>query len=139
VTRPDRLTGAGRAPNRSDDGGNAGGGAGGQGGTGGAIACGLATCVGDQVCCNASCGVCAPPGGGCTTQICTDLRWYYTCGDRICLPDAGIRDAGMSLPPCGADQKLNGPCPSLGLMCDPRDNTCNRNFVCATEPMVCPL
>jgi len=102
--------------------------------------CGMATCAPGQPCCNASCGLCMQPGATCTKQVCTDLAWYYTCGDRICTSiDAGIRDAGMSLPPCGSDQKLNGPCPTLGLMCDPRDNTCNIMFVCATAPMPCPL
>lgn len=32
--------------------------------------CGAVTCDVDQVCCNASCGICAPPGVSCTTVEC---------------------------------------------------------------------
>ena len=76
-----------------------------------------------------------------TQKVCSDSRWYYTCGARsICAAtDAGTADAGTSLPSCGPDDKLNGACPTLGLMRDPRDNTCGRVFVCATEPSVCPF
>ena len=112
----------------------------GRDGGGGAVACGKTTCAAGQVCCNASCGICVATGGGCTQQICTALSWTYTCGRSICVnTDAGATDGGSSLPPCTADQKLNGPCPTLGQMCDPRDNSCGRMFVCATGPMPCPL
>ena len=85
----------------------------------------MATCAAGQPCCNASCGLCMQPGALCTQKVCSDLRWYYTCGARsICAAtDAGTADAGTSLPSCGPDDKLNGACPTLGLMCDPRDNT----------------
>lgn len=32
--------------------------------------CGNTTCPENQVCCNPSCGICTPPGGGCTYQLC---------------------------------------------------------------------
>ena len=32
--------------------------------------CGSTTCAGGTVCCNASCGICAPPDGVCTQQVC---------------------------------------------------------------------
>ena len=116
------------------------GGRGGAGGADGNVTCGMATCTTGQSCCNASCGICVATGGGCTQQICTALSWTYTCGRSICVnTDAGATDGGSSLPPCTADQKLNGPCPTLGQMCDPRDNSCGRMFVCATGPMPCPL
>jgi hypothetical protein len=34
------------------------------------VQCGAVTCDPGQVCCNASCGICTPPGGACTQQIC---------------------------------------------------------------------
>src|SRR5262245_26614704 len=34
------------------------------------VLCGPTTCPAGQVCCNASCGICTPPGGVCTQQIC---------------------------------------------------------------------
>lgn len=37
---------------------------------GGGPACGKTTCPKDQECCNASCGICTPPGGACTQQVC---------------------------------------------------------------------
>jgi hypothetical protein len=33
-------------------------------------ACGSKTCPSGQVCCNASCGICTPPDGACTQQVC---------------------------------------------------------------------
>jgi hypothetical protein len=136
--------GAGGAAGGGGAGGRGGssGGAAGGGAGGGPVTCGKAICATGQVCCNASCGVCTPPGGGCTTIVCSDLKWYYTCGQRICdgtdpLPPP--RDAGMSLPPCTNDQKPDAACPTLGLMCDPRDNTCDRMLVCANSPTICPL
>jgi hypothetical protein len=33
-------------------------------------ACGSTTCSPGTHCCNASCGICVPPGGVCTQQIC---------------------------------------------------------------------
>jgi hypothetical protein len=32
--------------------------------------CGKVTCAAGTVCCNASCGICTPPGGSCTKQFC---------------------------------------------------------------------
>lgn len=36
--------------------------------------CGETTCGAGMVCCNASCGICTPPGGACTQQICPSIR-----------------------------------------------------------------
>ena len=36
----------------------------------GSRACGPNTCAVGEVCCNASCGICTPPGGACTQQAC---------------------------------------------------------------------
>ena len=133
------VAGTGGLGGGSDGGGRGGAAGGGAGGAG--EKCGMATCAPGQPCCNASCGLCMQPGALCTQKVCSDLRWYYTCGALgICAAtDAGTADAGTSLPPCGPDDKENGACPTLGLMCDPRDNTCGRVFVCATEPSLCPF
>ena len=34
--------------------------------------CGDIVCPDGEVCCNASCGICTPPGGVCTQQACDD-------------------------------------------------------------------
>ncbi|KAI6475797.1 hypothetical protein MCOR04_004878 [Pyricularia oryzae] len=36
------------------------------------VACGNTTCAADQVCCNASCGICTPPDGACIMMFCGD-------------------------------------------------------------------
>ena len=33
--------------------------------------CGTSVCQKGEYCCNESCGICAPEGGFCTTQVCT--------------------------------------------------------------------
>lgn len=44
-------------------------------------ACGKAFCADGFVCCNASCGICTPPGGACTQQVCDDQP---TCQPVTC-------------------------------------------------------
>jgi hypothetical protein len=39
----------------------------------GGVTCGNTTCQGGQVCCNASCGICTPPGGVCIQTACAPL------------------------------------------------------------------
>lgn len=36
------------------------------------VACGRNTCAAGQVCCNASCGICTPPGGQCIQLFCSN-------------------------------------------------------------------
>ena len=48
--------------------------------------CGDATCTGGTVCCNASCGICAPPGAECTQQVCDPVQ-------RAAPSDCGPQDA----------------------------------------------
>lgn len=47
------------------------------------LSCGLSTCEAGEVCCNASCGICTPPDGFCTQQIC-DPADLEPCGDAVC-------------------------------------------------------
>ena len=48
--------------------------------------CGNTLCPPDQVCCNASCGTCTPPGGTCSQQICTmeNPAISVPCGPNTC-------------------------------------------------------
>src|SRR5262245_35409768 len=85
-TTGDAGTGAGGASGGA-------GGANGAGGTGGVNACGSTTCPAGQVCCNASCGLCTAPGGSCIEKVCSDLRYYYTCGRLVCNPSQPRADA----------------------------------------------
>ena len=58
------------------------------GGTDGSrpVPCGAVTCGGGQVCCNASCGICAAPGGSCPAIACEDggVPDGGTCGGETC-------------------------------------------------------
>src|SRR5687768_11072301 len=50
------------------------------GDAGGPVRCGSVECPSGQVCCNASCGICTPPGGSCITLACEDAG----PGPRVC-------------------------------------------------------
>ena len=120
-------------------GGSAGGGAGAGGAGGGVIACGPTKCPVGEVCCNPSCGVCTPPGGGCAGIVCDAPKYHYTCGQRICNPNQP-RDGGPSTqyPPCTNEQKEGASCSSFSMICDPSD-PCDRMLACQTSPSVCPF
>jgi hypothetical protein len=47
------------------------------------VPCGPKTCAAGQICCNASCGICTPPDGVCTQQLCSE-------------PDGGSHPTGPS-------------------------------------------
>jgi hypothetical protein len=61
-------------------------------------ACGSVTCDAGEVCCNESCGVCTPPGGACTQQLCNsegngnseDPCAGKTCGEECSLCQPGV-------------------------------------------------
>ena len=50
------------------------------------IPCGSVLCTGGNECCNASCGICAPPGGRCTNSLrpSGSLRMSVACGPNTC-------------------------------------------------------
>jgi hypothetical protein len=53
-----------------------------------AVPCGNNTCTGGEVCCNESCGICAPPDGACIQMQCEDLKPLppggEVCGKTVC-------------------------------------------------------
>lgn len=65
--------------------------------------CGAATCDAGMVCCNASCGVCVPPGGGCTKQAC--LPPEPPKGE--CATDADCRTFSNYCDGCGCEPLAN--------------------------------
>jgi hypothetical protein len=85
------------------------------------LPCGTATCKNGDVCCNASCGICTPPGGACTQQICeqppgecktdTDCRAFaFMCTGCDCLALSPSDPAPVCTGPgvqCFADPCLN--------------------------------
>jgi hypothetical protein len=68
------------------------GGATGAGGGAGApppatgVPCGPKTCAAGQVCCNASCGICTPPDGVCTQQLCSESDGGGSGGSSVAGP-----------------------------------------------------
>lgn len=86
-----------------DDAGSSGGGDG--------VTCGSVTCAAGDECCNASCGICVPPGGACTTQLCPP-------------DDPGDPDPTDS-PFCGGFAGL--PCPGAGECVDDPSDDCDPN------------
>jgi hypothetical protein len=78
------------------------------------------------------------PGALCTTMVCTQLQWEYTCGLRICDPSADAGRPPVTYPPCTNNQKQGADCPTLGQTCDPGD-PCQRMLACQTGPSICPL
>ncbi|HEX4338590.1 MAG TPA: hypothetical protein VH062_21945 [Polyangiaceae bacterium] len=95
------------------------------GGTGNGPQCGSKVCPSGQVCCNASCGVCTPPG--------------YACDAIACVPDPV--DAGP--PTTGASCSTTADCHLLSDYC----GGCNclalgkgqKAPVCASTPVSCLL
>lgn len=70
--------------------------------------CGDATCGRDEVCCNASCGICTPPDGVCTQEICSPAPAPLCATDTDCQVvadyctgcDCRALASGESLPVC---------------------------------------
>lgn len=72
----------------------------------GAVRCGPATCAAGEVCCNASCGICAPFGEGCIAIACP-----FTCGAEVCEPGVSA-----CCPGCAPGQSM---CAGPGGECPP--------------------
>ena len=86
---------------------------------GGPIACGSAICTGGTVCCNASCGLCVPPGGSCPSIECVDAGPApHYCG--------GLLDT-----PCAPNEYCDYP---DGAACGATD----ASGVCRPRPTDCP-
>lgn len=64
--------------------------------------CGQSTCEAPNVCCNASCGICALPGQGCPQDTCE------SCGNLTCRP--GEICLSNSPPTCGSEMCAPGDC-----------------------------
>ena len=99
------TSGAGGEATTGAPGGGAGGAGTGAGGSAGAAAgaggttgttataagpaCGPKTCLAGQVCCNPSCGICTPPDGVCTQQLCESAD--AAGGATACRQDGDCR------------------------------------------------
>ena len=83
--------------------------------------CGATTCTAGEVCCNASCGICAAPGVACTAVVCGDA------------------DAGPPVRFCGG---IVGATCLASEYCDyPFDSSCgggDQQGICRPRPTECP-
>jgi hypothetical protein len=86
--------------------------------------CGSNFCTGKTFCCNASCGICAPIGGGCTQQAClTDDDTEAAAGpgeDQVSTPSAEDEAQVFPFPQqCGKNICTGGT-----RCCNPSCGTC---------------
>jgi hypothetical protein len=83
---------------------------------GGGPACGPVQCGKGTVCCNDSCGICTPPGGGCTKQLCPKDPVPVACStDSDCKVEADYC-TGCDCRALGVKQSLPA-CPGPGVAC----------------------
>src|SRR5262245_59027283 len=80
------------------------------------VACGPTVCPAGQVCCNASCGICAPPDGVCTQQVCEPPP-----SGGACARDADCRTFSDYCTGCDcralSTSERDPVCPGPGVQC----------------------
>jgi len=92
------------------------------------VVCGAARCAAGSICCNASCGICAAPGSGCTKQLCEPPAGGGACkADGDCRVEADTCTGcdcrplatGQALPPCAGPgaRCLLDPCGGATAAC----------------------
>ena len=86
-------------------------------GSSGLVSCGAVVCRDGEVCCNESCGICAPPDGSCSQQVCTPAP---PCVDNVLC----IRGLHWSPILCQCVPDDEGLC-SNDSDCRLFDDTCN--------------
>jgi hypothetical protein len=97
------------------------------------VRCGTAICAEGQVCCNASCSMCRPPGASCSQVQCGPISpMSQACGPNTCNVGEVCCNAscGICTPPGGtcSQQKCDGVQIPVSIHCGP--NTCNVGQVC---------
>jgi hypothetical protein len=77
--------------------------------------CGATRCAAGMVCCNPSCGICTPPNGACTQQICNPPSGGACKSDADCRLEADYC-TGCDCRALAPTQKLP-PCSGPGVAC----------------------
>ncbi len=105
--------------------------------------CGPASCAAGEVCCNASCGICTPPGGACIAIACAedggqapyDACAGLTCGDECSPCDPADLDcvAPAAVHACNSSGDCRPEEPACG---GPGGEPCGAN-VCAAGEVCC--
>ncbi len=98
------------------------------------VRCGSATCPEGQVCCNASCSQCRPPGASCSQVLCGPISpMSASCGRNTCNVGEVCCNAscGICTQPggtCSQQRCTDGVQVPVSVPCGP--NTCNVGQVC---------
>ncbi len=111
--------------------------------------CGRTSCKVGDVCCNASCGICTPPDGMCTQQVCVEEEPAegepegLTCANFRCATGTHcemvevqcVRAPCRPVPQCAPDKPPSSAGVSCGLnTCAPGQECCNQSCGICTEP-----
>ncbi len=91
-----------------------------KGETAGGEPCGPKTCPAGEVCCNPSCGICTPPGGFCTQNLCGDTS-AVAREPEGCNADSDCRTFSDYCTGCDCRALASGQeppaCPGPGVRC----------------------
>ncbi len=95
------------------------------------VRCGSKACAAGEVCCNASCGICTPPGAMCIQQF---------CGDVERAPPASTAPADAGAPVASFDRscKTDADCRLHYNWCGELPCTCNAHSASAKTPTCTP-
>jgi hypothetical protein len=91
-------------------------------------ACGPVTCGSNEICCDASCGICAPMGGVCPAVACTDAG-HPPPHDGGASQPCGFNSCGPGTECCN---------PSCGI-CVPTGGACSQVLCAPCAPVTCTL
>ena len=114
--------------------------------------CGPGFCPAGEVCCDESCGSCAPPGAVCPARFCGRVDAGIACGDTLCGPGerccptcpgrADVCVAAEICPDLICPEDPCGGCRGGTICCQPCPETgggsCVTEEECARLPPACP-
>lgn len=107
--------------------------------------CGDTVCTGGDVCCNASCGICTPPGGACIQVACEPTSTCNMLGlcvegfvwDSVackCVPDGSSDPECTTDADCRLEDNYCGGCDCLALSSNESGPTCTDPVQCFAQP-----
>ena len=99
--------------------------------------CGSVTCASGEVCCNASCGTCLPPGQKCSQTVCGMSAWPASvqCGSATC--NVGDVCCNQSCGTCTHPGTSCDTTPCANAIQDPNSPTCGLKATCNVGTVCC--
>jgi hypothetical protein len=106
------------------------------------LACGPVRCSEGMMCCNTSCGICVPPGGGCSAEVCTDAGVDGGAFDAAGFDAAGLDAGGVTSDSGTGDAGTPMTCRSntdctAAAFCRLPAGMCAGTGTCEVRPRVC--